>query len=469
MFILKKFRTKSKYYIYDSNTNNIIDVAKEIYDNIEFLLKKNRAKDFCEPNYKIILSAINEGVLGAVNDLKMEYPFSDEEYLEKLKDSIQQLVLCTTENCNLRCKYCVYSGGYQVGRVHTFRHMSFATMKSAIDFYYKHSSNAKMHTISFYGGEPLLNIERIKKATAYANTLFKTVNFIISTNGILLGNDFIKWFVENNNVMIIVSLDSPKEVHDTYRIDKNGNATYEKIIKNISNIPSGVLKKRVRFQSVYANDDDLEKMIQYYNINNHIIPMSLTSVEKDSASSEILHVIKHSDLNVKAARKKYKKMLQEYINKRPNSEENIYKDIFDNNFRSIHFRSMDKIGSMKLFSGICIPFVRKLFIDIDGNIAPCEKADYLNNFGNIKTGFDVSKIKELLSVFYEIMNKRCRKCWASRFCYFCHIYLYTGAKIDINLVNEKCKKIRRYIKQDLINYCSIREKNNHFFDFLIDK
>ena len=44
-----------------------------------------------------------------------------------------------TQNCNLRCKYCVYSGSYS-NRVHSNKRMSFETAKSAIDFLYAHSS-----------------------------------------------------------------------------------------------------------------------------------------------------------------------------------------------------------------------------------------------------------------------------------------------------------------------------------------
>ena len=39
---------------------------------------------------------------------------------EYMNGNIRQLILQVTQNCNLRCKYCVYSGSY-VNRTHTKR------------------------------------------------------------------------------------------------------------------------------------------------------------------------------------------------------------------------------------------------------------------------------------------------------------------------------------------------------------
>lgn len=45
----------------------------------------------------------------------------------------QHLMLQVTQQCNLRCEYCAYSGMYD-NRVHSNKRMDFKLAKKAIDF-----------------------------------------------------------------------------------------------------------------------------------------------------------------------------------------------------------------------------------------------------------------------------------------------------------------------------------------------
>jgi uncharacterized protein len=50
------------------------------------------------------------------------------------------------------------------------------------------------------------------------------------TNGILLNDDWCRFFHENN-FLIGLSLDGPKALHDTYRKDKSGNGTFDRVVQ----------------------------------------------------------------------------------------------------------------------------------------------------------------------------------------------------------------------------------------------
>ena len=52
------------------------------------------------------------------------------------------------------------------------KRMSFETAVKTIDFLAAHSLNCNEVSIGFYGGEPLLEIELIKKAVSYAKEVF---------------------------------------------------------------------------------------------------------------------------------------------------------------------------------------------------------------------------------------------------------------------------------------------------------
>lgn len=160
---IKLFKTVKAYYIFDVNTASIIRVDSNLYLNLEKLITG-----------KIIFSQIDSATLDKINKLKsqgflescnvdaeIKHAAADhiEDYME---NNVHQLILQVTQNCNLRCKYCVYSGTY-INRVHTKKRMSIETAKKAVDFYRKHNGNIETAIISFYGGEPLLEVELISE------------------------------------------------------------------------------------------------------------------------------------------------------------------------------------------------------------------------------------------------------------------------------------------------------------------
>ena len=50
------------------------------------------------------------------------------------------------------------------------------------------------------------------------------------TNGILLNEDWCRFFRENN-FLIGLSLDGPKELHDFYRKDRGGQGTFDRVVR----------------------------------------------------------------------------------------------------------------------------------------------------------------------------------------------------------------------------------------------
>ena len=60
---------------------------------------------------------------------------------DMLENNLSRITLQVTQNCNLRCAYCVYSGSYN-NRMHNNKRMDVQTAKKALDFLKKHSKNS---------------------------------------------------------------------------------------------------------------------------------------------------------------------------------------------------------------------------------------------------------------------------------------------------------------------------------------
>lgn len=155
------FYTPKGYYFYDFNTNAIVRINKSVYD---FLNEWEKNKD-CPNSQSECGNIIDElkraGFLSERHWTKIEHPAT--KMLDRyLHSSVESITLQVTQQCNLKCNYCPYSGSYY-NREHSNRHMSFETAKQAIDFYIAHSFDIPVAHIGFYGGEPLIEYDLIRK------------------------------------------------------------------------------------------------------------------------------------------------------------------------------------------------------------------------------------------------------------------------------------------------------------------
>ena len=123
------------------------------------------------------------------------------------------LTLHLTNRCNLACTYCFVAFGEL--------RMTADTAKRAVDVAVTQGSPTG---ILFYGGEPLLEREVIHETVAYAEKIRKETghqfSYKITTNGVLLDEDFLK-FAKSVNLTVGFSHDGP--VQDDHRFFHDGS------------------------------------------------------------------------------------------------------------------------------------------------------------------------------------------------------------------------------------------------------
>ena len=82
---------------------------------------------------------------------------------------IKALCLHVAHTCNLNCEYCFAAQGKYHGQSAL---MSFETGKRALDFLVENSGTRRNLEVDFFGGEPLMNFDVVKKLVAYNNVDF---------------------------------------------------------------------------------------------------------------------------------------------------------------------------------------------------------------------------------------------------------------------------------------------------------
>lgn len=194
-YIFKTLKTHQGYYIYIRDTHTIYRIEKEEWQE----LQKVEAGLMGEEESSVLKLYEKQGRLKENVVQKIQHPFSD--YIEHDTECrMEQMILQVTQQCNLRCEYCIYSGNYET-RSHSDSRMSLEVALKAIQFAIDHSSESKKICFSFYGGEPLLEFELIKKCVEYVKTHIQGREYVFSmtTNGTLLTPPVVEFLVENTS------------------------------------------------------------------------------------------------------------------------------------------------------------------------------------------------------------------------------------------------------------------------------
>ena len=190
------------------------------------------------------------------------------ELKAKTSGVIKALCLHIAHTCNLNCSYCFASQG----KYHGDRAlMPFEVGKRALDFLVEHSGSRHNLEVDFFGGEPLMNFDVVKRLVAYARSIEKEkgkhFRFTLTTNGVLIDDDVID-FVNREMSNVVLSLDGRKEVHDRYRVDYAGNGSWEKIVPKFQKLVAAREGKNyyMRGTFTHANPDFLEDIKTMLNL-----------------------------------------------------------------------------------------------------------------------------------------------------------------------------------------------------------
>jgi uncharacterized protein len=204
----------------------------------------------------------------------------EETNKEIIGPAITLATLNLTRSCNLKCSYCFAKANNSRKKT-----MSFDMAKKCVDFLMKNASEADMSElqtggrgrqveISFWGGEPLIEWELIKKIAVYAEKVKPAnVNLVFAgtTNGTLLTKDKFD-FMEEHKIYFMLSFDGTEETHNKYRIFKNGKGSHSVVEKNAID----ALKKWSFFRarlSLYP-----ERMDHFYEDVKYLIDLGFNNI-----------------------------------------------------------------------------------------------------------------------------------------------------------------------------------------------
>jgi uncharacterized protein len=147
---------------------------------------------------------------------------------------IHVLAKPTGAACNLACAYCFFLDKELLYPDSRFR-MSDEVLETYIQQLIEaHGGNQV--TVAWQGGEPtLMGLEFYRRAIALQKKHARpgmVFENTLQTNGTLLDDEWCEFFKENN-YLIGISIDGPRPLHDTYRLDKGGRPTFDRVMRGL--------------------------------------------------------------------------------------------------------------------------------------------------------------------------------------------------------------------------------------------
>lgn len=449
------FRTPIGCYFFDVNTDSIVKVTEDVY-------KKLNEYDqyFFDPE---IVKLKNCGLLQPNRVRYTKHP--DTDYIsDYLNRNLNTLVLQVTQNCNQRCAYCVYSDKYE-NRSHTNLRMDFEIAKKGIDMILEHSIDAEELFFGFYGGEPLLEKELIRKCMNYVenNVEGKKIHYNITTNATLLTDDIIP-LLADHKVTLLISLDGPADIHNKNRGFENSDENpHERIMKNLINLKENYpeyYKEYVSFNAVLTGKDGFSYIDSFFKNDKLFQDVKVISTlvsdkycknrirvdaefDEERLYSSFLNILNY----VGRIKKRNTKLLETHI------------ESIDIQRKDKTFGDQYKLPECSHRAGVCVPGVHKLLLTANGYFYPCEKVSEKSEIcciGDVYTGYNLEKISKLLNLA-RYTEDECKSCWAYQYCTICLVDADGLNSISKEKILNECKKVKSRVENSFKDYCVCQE------------
>ena len=406
LYYAKAFITENKnIFLYDALLESLHEIEENFYKIIE-------SDNLSDEQEKFYYNYINEyNIRNIINPPQTEISHGYKtDIIERIINSHKKLlILSITNKCNMNCTYCIYHDKFN--NIDEINHtMPFETAVKAIDNLLETSLNLEQAHIGFYGGESLLEFDLIKRCVEYIKSKSSgiKITFGTTTNGILLNNERIRRYFEDNNFQVSVSLDGPKILNDRYRITKLGKGSYATVISNLNLwykenpdfVKSKVLINIVEAPPVYLKvlDDFFCGFPMYYSYSSFFCTPYFKS-HMDVSDDNMKKIVERENSN---------------FSKRFNDEViRSYKNYLPRNLKF----TPEKI----IPGGVCMPIYMRWYVNSKGEYYPCERIEEKEEFciGNVDRDINYEKIVSLFDNYIIKAKDKCNGCWGIKICGRC--------------------------------------------------
>ncbi len=245
-------------------TGAVTVMTRKLLSNVDKWLQNKCATEI-KSEIKNILFGENDFIVSVERDEFAEYRDS---FLDTRNNHAKlfSFYFLPTMQCQLKCPYCFENGIKRMGK------MSGEVLDKSIGWiiqYLKTNTEVKSFRCILFGGEPMLEKKLVIDALSRISSVVKTagVEFWteIITNGDLLDPSIASVLRQHDCRKVQITLDGPKEIHDTRRRGRNNYVSFDRIIANVKMLLDGHFIERVNLRLSLDREtaDSIPSLIEY--------------------------------------------------------------------------------------------------------------------------------------------------------------------------------------------------------------
>ena len=374
------------------------------------------------------------------------------------------LVLNVTNKCNLSCTYCYEygedrltagTGSKGAGKAR----MEDDTARQSIDFLLRNCGDRPQVSITFFGGETLLNFPAIRTAVEYAEqratALRKRVHYSLTTNATLLTDEVID-FLTQHRFGITVSIDGDQKEQDRHRTFQKGVGSFATIAPRIQLLVAKnkerkgrSLGARVTLTAGAAPVPDTYRFLTQ--------ELGFDEVGFAPVTAGLGRTYALGELGYERLLREFGELAEDYIAAAIRGESHGFANLGDL-LRELH-QGVNKAHPCGAGLGL-------LGVSTEGDIGLChrfvESKDH--ELGNVATGLDEAARTSFLQRAHVDTKTDCTKCFARPLCaggcyHEAHVRYGDATKANLHY----CEWIRGFVDLGLRSYGRILSRNPRFF------
>lgn len=338
--------TKEDYGLYEKSVDGLSDQLRDDLKHGGFLIDEN------------------------IDELNM---IKHNMFISKFSTKQLGLTIAPTSNCNFRCPYCYEK------EVLRNSSMSDEIANHIVQFVKNNANSLSAFNVTWYGGEPLLEINRIEQLSKEFLKICKEYNVEyeanIVTNGYLLNDRVLEKLMSLKVKSIQITLDGTRALHDKTRYLIGKMPTFDTIIHNLKsfknlyereNFPGISIRMNINRRNyfgckeliLYMHENELDRYCDFY-------PAIITDM-KDTEFKDVYTVDEFEQ--IKEEVKQYKE--------------------------KIHFRFQSQNSYPTIIGNWCVCDMYNSFvIDSDGSLYKCwelmgNKENSIGNISNFPTDIE---------------------------------------------------------------------------------
>lgn len=424
--LIHRMHLDDHYVVLDVNSGAVHIIDKMIYDILGFYDGNNPEETkahfkgkYADSDMEEVLAELKElqeaGLLFSP-DFSVPDTFAEEPILKSL-------CLHVAHDCNLRCGYCFADTGDFGGHRAL---MSKEVAQKAIEFAIKGSKKRHNLELDLFGGEPLMNMPVVKFIVDYVRKrekeTGKNIKLTLTTNGTLLTDEIVT-YLNDNRVMLVLSLDGSKKTHDHMRPYPGHLGSFDKAVEGFKKVIESRRGRNYYLRGTYThyNPHFADDVLAMLEVGSEI------SMEPVVGTNEP-YVLTEDDWQI--LDKEYEKLARIYLDKR---RKGIPFDFF-------HFNvALDNGPCVAKRLAGCGAGHEYYAITPEGDIYPCHQFVGREQYkmGTLDMGIVKKDMVQYFRHMHVMKKEECRTCWARFFC-------SGGCHANADLVNGTIEKPYEY-------------------------